>query len=998
MRQKFFFLTAIFVCLALALAPAMAAERTTERSTDRTERGSVRGATADATGDVSGPRPTQIPRNSAMADTLQEGDGSLDAVRSLSRSRAKNAGQLVTRAQYFAQRGDTARAISTLQQVLSMDLVSSPENDKIRFFANRQLAQLYEGTDHKQVHYLGAALQFASTAGEREEIEDQILALGGDVFDVTFSNGASYTSTSKAKAQARTHNDCSTADPAPVGAGFVLIVPGVTIPATHDWFVFDITDPGGQVASIQTAGWDTDLTLWTGTCDALEFVQFDDDSGGPDFSSLINTDCIDPGTYYIELGGWLDIVAGGAYELRVDLDDCPQDLPLDKYEPDNDPTESTGIGQPNSAPPDHSNHWGRVNKQTQDHSIALGGDDDTVRFNLTRNERVRASTRIQHGSFFNDFEEINFDPAGENCQSGGGACDPNIRLTYNEPKEWGGLCFDGNGFMGYFTCACDTGGFDSSAVDSGQQCNSTLVADHDNDRLCPRKGSCSGDSPDPCINGQFCPSGACVTDDDCPADETCDQVAFCEVATGTACFTDADCPPMDTCALTMLCGISRVSCETDADCDEGDACDTLAAPGTFNTACPFQGTPGGDACQNQPGAAGEARCSNMQALVSGDPFGSEGCSGENFQAEDRHCGWESLARNDDRSGTDLGAEMAFCLPQTSPGGPEPAVNGPWNIQVRGFGLQQFHYEVRVTAEAGCPDWETEPNDTFTMPTRITLGEPINAWHAYSRAQEGLGDQVGSFYGEEDIFAFNPPTVGTWVMETESYDPNLTDTFMALWAGPDGDGNFLFTGFFDNNGGEGALSRIEIPFPLPPAPDLFGVPEAEYLLVIDSNWLTQDYPYTLATEFTAAAVPESEPNDILSGGTPMAIFPGNAISASIAEGCDYDMFRVQLIEDTFVTFETAGFTDTTMQIVDCQSAALMYNACDDDGGTATASRIEGCMPAGDVCLRVRGFSAFTTGDYDFIARPGGTCTATDPPLVTAGRDFTCSQLGAFETCP
>lgn len=57
-----------------------------------------------------------------------------------------------------------------------------------------------------------------------------------------------------------------------------------------------------------------------------------------------------------------------------------------------------------------------------------------------------------------------------------------------------------------------------------------------------------------------------------------------------------------------------------------------------------------------------------------------------------------------------------------------------------------------------------------------------------------------------------------------------------------------------------------------------------------------------------------------------------------------------------------------------------------------------MAAGDVCLRVRGFSAFTTGDYDFIARPGGTCTATDPPLVTAGQDFTCSQLGAFETCP
>jgi len=479
MRQKFFYFTAIAVCFALTMAPAMAAERSTERA-DRTDRSAARGVTADGSDQDSMMRPPAISGKQGLAGTLQLGDDSQGRAARI--GAISNPSVLLSRANYLADRGLTDRAISTLQQVLRLNLASNAENDKIRYAANRTLAGFYEDASHKQVYYLNSALQYAP-AGEQAALEDAIYAAGGDVFGQTFNNGSSKSN----KAQARSsHGDCTTADPAPVGAGFVTISPGVTVPATHEWYVVDITDPEGSVLSIETrpnaasVSDDTDLTLYTGSCAALELVQFDDD-GGAGLASLIDTVCLDAGTYYIEVGGWLDIVAPGSYDFRVDINQCPQDLPLDRYEPDDTPDIGTGIGHPKSVD-GGGNAWGRVNRQTQQHTIALGGDVDDVKFDLNRNEFTRVSTAVQHASFFNDFEQINFEADGSTCDAGGNACDTTIEMTYHLKKEYGGLCFDDAGFQGAFTCECPQG----NVLDFPGACYSDAEADDLNSRLCPR--------------------------------------------------------------------------------------------------------------------------------------------------------------------------------------------------------------------------------------------------------------------------------------------------------------------------------------------------------------------------------------------------------------------------------------------------------------------------------------------------------------------------------
>jgi len=313
--------------------------------------------------------------------------------------------------------------------------------------------------------------------------------------------------------------------------------------------------------------------------------------------------------------------------------------------------------------------------------------------------------------------------------------------------------------------------------------------------------------------------------------------------------------------------------------------------------------------------------------------------------------------------------------------------------VTGFGLQQFEYEIRVTAESECEGWEVEPNDSFLSPQTIQLGDTVNAWHSYTRAQENLGDQLGGFYGEDDLYAFNPPSVGVMSMESHSYDPNNgeTDTYFTLWIGPDPNGNFLFSGFADDDGGEGVLSRLELP-PLPPAPDLFGgaSPDAQYILQVNSAFLTRDYPYSLTTDFAGLAASESEPNDVFAGGTPMLVRPGDTVTAEIGGGDCGDMFMFQMDEDGFITAQTRGFTDTVMQMVDCESGAEVFSACDDDGANGTNSRIEGCYAAGTYCVRVTGFNANTFGEYDLTINRTGGCQALDPMLLTFDDGIACAD--------
>jgi hypothetical protein len=121
-----------------------------------------------------------------------------------------------------------------------------------------------------------------------------------------------------------------------------------------------------------------------------------------------------------------------------------------------------------------------------------------------------------------------------------------------------------------------------------------------------------------------------------------------------------------------------------------------------------------------------------------------------------------------------------------------------------------------------------------------------------------------------------------------------------------------------------------------------------------------------------------------------------VKASIGNGDCADMFRVELAEDTFITAETRGFTDTVMQQVDCETGAELYGACSDDNGNGVNSKIEGCYQAGAHCFRVTGFNQFTFGEYDLTVNRTGGCVALDPMILEFDNGIGCDE-DAAGTC-
>ena len=122
MRQKFVFMTAVFVCLALVATPMFAAERTADRAGDRTkvnqtQRGVESGASAMRGGYM---------QHAPLG--VKEGDGRAAAEAMSKLSAAANL------------TGDDA--IGTLNQILRMDLPAGPQTDKIMTATYNRLGNL----------------------------------------------------------------------------------------------------------------------------------------------------------------------------------------------------------------------------------------------------------------------------------------------------------------------------------------------------------------------------------------------------------------------------------------------------------------------------------------------------------------------------------------------------------------------------------------------------------------------------------------------------------------------------------------------------------------------------------------------------------------------------------------------------------------------------------------------------------------------------------------
>jgi hypothetical protein len=323
-------------------------------------------------------------------------------------------------------------AVSTLMQILELDLEASAKNEKLLAEVYNRLGDLYEGTAAKQVHWYGLAMQYTPDPGVRAWLGERITALGGESFATPSTREVGYDS-------------CDTA--APISLDFSTTL-SIIAPGDHDWFRFDVNASGGNneivVETISDEPWDdTDLKLWRGCSGGVpQELLYVDDDGGENYMSLIETGCLPFGTYYVEVGGWWDLVTPDNFTLDVSVaDTCHLPSP-DGYEPDDTPEQAYEIGLPTSLPM-HGNGWGRSRNEIQDRSIAPEGDVDFAKFSITGNELVRIATAGTFPTFFNDFAQS--DPEHNP--------DTNIELWYGETPNYGGYC---NNFSGGFPDFCYT--------------------------------------------------------------------------------------------------------------------------------------------------------------------------------------------------------------------------------------------------------------------------------------------------------------------------------------------------------------------------------------------------------------------------------------------------------------------------------------------------------------------------------------------------------------
>ena len=405
MSKKFVFATALAVCVALAFAPAIAGR------TDRAGKGSAdRGNTAVPTGGAS--------------DVIRHASDNGVRERPADASKAES---------YLAQAmGQTGNdALATLMQITRMELGDDVQRDKILAEVYRLMGDAHEGSSSKQVALYGLAMQYTADASTRTLLESKIAGLGGNVVA---------TSVQQQAVRSPDYNTCDTAFMAgPVPPTFSL--PMTIDYGEHDFVAFDVMAAAGTGNSFRIETLtplpyfsdDTDMWLWGG-CDAgvpTNLIDFDGD-GGEYWMSLINTDCLAAGTYYVEVAGWLDFSAVPDFTLEIEQTGSCIFPVVDDYEPDDARDNLATIGLPTSIPT-HANGWGRAKSEIQARTIFPANDIDNMVTRLSRTEWVSYSTQTTFPTKFNGFTDSALDL---------GNPDTLVAIYYEEEPWYGGFCND----------------------------------------------------------------------------------------------------------------------------------------------------------------------------------------------------------------------------------------------------------------------------------------------------------------------------------------------------------------------------------------------------------------------------------------------------------------------------------------------------------------------------------------------------------------------------
>ena len=200
-------------------------------------------------------------------------------------------------------------------------------------------------------------------------------------------------------------------------------------------------------------------------------------------------------------------------------------------------------------------------------------------------------------------------------------------------------------------------------------------------------------------------------------------------------------------------------------------------------------------------------------------------------------------------------------------------------------------------------------------------------------------------GGEDWFSIQAESDSILILETTG----STDTFIELYSGESGESLGS-----DDDGGEGNNARIS----------RFAVAGSRFMVKVRGYSRTTSGQYT----FRARAVPVVE------------LEIGSETSRVLEQG-DEHWFSIRTTGNQTVIIETAGDTDTFMELYEMETWRLI--ARNDDGGEGTNARISQSLSGAVVyMIKIRGYSSEIAGAYRLIVSTYDSDSSANNPIAVA----------------
>jgi hypothetical protein len=439
MSRKIFVATALAVCLALVFVAISAGDRTRSRDRDRIVRG-----TMSRTGEIADVASTFDERFRRTAPGIpveiigSDGTSSPNAVVEdfYGFSVVEKANRYVQHAAFQ----EDVDAHNTLSTVLEMGLesVGTGRANRVLASAYDALAEIHSAVPQRREYLHQKAQALLNTEFERRAIEG--------------ANGSGAEADFAFRQQDMSVDPLAPSDFGPddtCSGAPVVGVPSITTmsieaPGDLNFLEIVISGPLGvaleiettsdgcnDVVSCSTPDFDTDLNLY-GRCDngfvdeiVARDINFGD--GGLGWLSKVQTECLLPGSYYLEVKGQFGATPQN-FDVEVrEIGTCVVPV-ADSYEPDDTVPEGNDIGYSTSVP-SQANAYGRQKKEIQSHSIFPPNDTDNMIVKLNdQTNLVKMTSQTEFQSVW----------GGQNIPAG--TEEDSQMLLYYGKDPHGGIC------------------------------------------------------------------------------------------------------------------------------------------------------------------------------------------------------------------------------------------------------------------------------------------------------------------------------------------------------------------------------------------------------------------------------------------------------------------------------------------------------------------------------------------------------------------------------